>query len=873
MPGAVIGIYSDEECENEVDRGTTDAYGKVTFSGLAVYDENGEKITYYIKEIEAPDDYFESDAEPLKVQLAVGAVTTTDTENEALSIYDEPMLTVQVPVVWIDCDPVTDSDAWEESPLAGAWVYLYEAVYDEDGETIVSYKLVDTFEKSELDDSESSAYATFTGLRHNQDYIFVLGMSGVLDESASNYPLYASTDYSEDYLISAWLEEDEDGNQGIHYYTPSDELYPDDLKNLQYVEYRSEDITETEVVADESLKNYRLHFEIDIQKYCMTNHGEAKEITLTLEDGSTTTAYYVNGALFYLYRQPLTEEELETLSNGESIALTYDATKLELVTSDTSSDTGKATLETVYDDTYVYWLVEASTGTGHTWAYATDADGEVIYDSDNNPTYESYYRILLYPEVLTAAVGSSITATNATDVKSVTPNSVTSLNVENTCGSGSHLYMLSTVFMNKWGGYYDKYGVDTKDYSPSNDAEFSFSLSGDSNSIAIDDAQEQVTKGDIAVQAVTDEDDNSGTGNEEEYTQSDNNAGQVSTLFTFARLLNQWYVEVAQAAGLTDVKTITDLTTNPGYLETLASSDVWTGYTGMLYASTSIDTTDKESLIDLAAGNGAVAMQILYAFADVYPDFEIDLENGGDAPYDTYVSHMEDVLCENLDSYSGLKDTTYLVSYTGYGYKSYYAHIVITETDTPSSTEYGKYEAVQASYELYLQFRPTGANGLANIKYFYWDNDDRDDYYYNSDPASVDTMGLDASFDNTERTQILNMPVLKQNVTVTKYGYTLTTATKGLTDDGLDAYFEANPTQQKQQLTSTFILERYDTTGDTPVWRYYNANNCEYVNSSDDAQITTDYVDGLTLKLPLGYYRLTEVSVTDENMVRIMKIS
>ncbi|MCD8365293.1 MAG: hypothetical protein LUC83_05700 [Clostridiales bacterium] len=873
LSGAVIGIYSDAECKNEVARGTTDANGKATFSGLAVYDENGDPITYYIKEIDAPDGYFESDADPLVVQLAVGAVTTLDTDGNVLSIFDEPELTVQVPVVWIDCDPVTDPSAWEESSLSGAWVYLYEAVYGEDGETIVSYKLVGTYKQSELDDTESSAYAIFTGLRHNQDYIFVLGMSGVLDESASNYPLYASTDYGKDYLISAWLAEDEDGNQVICYdtETPSETLSLTDLESNQYIKYRSDDITVTEDETEDSLKNYRLHFEIDIQKYCMKDHGEAREITLALEDGSKTIAYYVNGALFYLYRQALTEEELETLSNGGSIELTYDATKLELVTSDTSSDKGTASLETVYDDTYVYWLVEASTGTGHTWAYATDEDGEVICDSTGNPTYESYYRILLYPEVLTSAEGSSISATNATDVESITPNSVTSLNVENTCGSGTHLYMLSTVFLNKWGGYYDQYGVDTEDYSPLNDAEFSYSLSGDSQSINIEDAQEQVTSGDIAVQAVTDEDadtgdededDGSGTEVEEEYTQADNDAGQVSTIITFARLLNQWYVEVAQAAGLTDVETITDLTTSSEYLKKLAESNVWSGYIGMLYAARTIDATDKDSLIDLAADNGAVAMRILNAFADVYPNFKIDLSE--DAPYDTYVSHMEDVLCENLDGYTNLKETSYLVSYADYGYKSYYAHIVITETDTPYSSEYGKYEAVQTSYELYLQFRPTGANGLANIKYFYLDDIDREDYYYDSDPGSVDTMGLDASYDNTERTQILNMPVLKQNVTVTKYGYTLTTDTQGLTDDELDDYFEENSTKQKQQLTSTFILERYDTTGDTPVWRYYNAEDCEYVYNSADAEITTDSEDGLTLKLPLGYYRLTEVSVTDE---------
>ncbi|MCD8122276.1 MAG: Cna B-type domain-containing protein [Clostridiales bacterium] len=768
---------------------------------MDVYDGAGNIIDYYIKEIDAPEGYFESDT-VLKVQLSVGEVTGVDVEGEDLYIYDEPELTVSVPVVWIDYD--LDATTMPEYDLEGATVYLYKAVYADDG-SIDHYEYVEA--QTSVYNYIDGAYATFAGLKHDQDYVFVLGMSGVTDEDAENYPLYASTDYSDDYAGES---------------APAI-LSAVELESYQYISYNNTDITARTDKEDTSLKNYLLHLEIDILKYCVTqDHGTAKLITVTI-DGVEKTAWYVNSAMFYLYRQKLTDEQLTALANGEEVELTYDATDLERVSADTTSNGGKAALEDIYDDTYVYWLIEATTGTGHSWATGT-----------------SYYRVLLYPEVL-AENNGSFSATNATEVQSFDPTEISKFEVENTCGSGSHQYMISTIFMNKWAGDYDVYGEDTEDYFPLGGVTFEYYLGDISQSFVLDGAEAQTTKDGIAIPYGEEADE---YGN----TQADNDAGQVSTRFKFAEILNQWYVAVAQDAGL-NVAYITDITGSESNLTALANYGGWSDWEGMLFVAASADAADISDLTDLAENDGEAAMRILYAFADAYPTCTItSVENGNSA----YVSNMENILCEfGLDS--DLKDTSYLYSY--YGYYSYYAHIAIKETSN------GNYAELTDTYDLYLQFRPTGGNGLANIKYFYLDEVDREDYYYDSDPGDVDTMALDAALDSTVRKQIVNMPTLSYSLTVTKYGYTMTSGTLGKTDDDLDSYFGSGSTSLVP-LESTFSLQRYDSKADE--WKYYSATAKTYVDSASDARFTTDSSDGqYETTLPLGYYRLIEDSVDD----------
>ncbi len=828
LDGAVIGLYSDSSCKDEylITSGTTSG-GTVTFTDLAVYtDSSGTtQKTYYIKEISAPDGYFVDDT--------VYTVTLTPGKVSTVSVYDEQELSVSVPVIWEDCL----NKAQDE--LAGATVYAYEVIKDDSG-NIISYELAGSAV------SGSDGYATITGLKHNTEYVFILGASGVTDTTAENYPLYASEDGKEDYLITTTVTTDDDGKTTVTYSEAPTTLTS--LDGYQTISYAGcTDLSEDSFTITTSLVNHLLYLQVMIQKYCEKNHGDDRRVGLynsdgTMTDAETSGAYFVNGAQFTLYRQALTEEEVEALANGETITITYDASKLEKVTDDTSTDTGKADVDDTYNTAYVYWLAETATGTAHTWAYAQDENGDYIYNSDGEQQYESYYRVLLYSSELSG----TIEVENATDAQKFTANKTVYLNVENTCGSGTHEYLLSTIYMNKWADYYDEFGVDTKGYSPLSGVTFSFSLKNSAGTTVA--LSSNMTKGDIAVQyGETDTDGN---------TQSDNDAGQMSVMFKFPLLLNEWIVAVANASGM-NVTTITDITSNSTKLATFnaITGDTWDTYADMLYVASVINASSTSQLTDLAANDGAVAKRILTAYAATYSTTKISVDESGNVTENgdkDYITAMENV----LGSYYTWEEDGNTQSL---GYKSYYAHIVLTETDTTKSSEYGDYELNTTDYALYLQFRPTGSEGSANIKYFYLDDVDRTDYYYNADPSGVSTKVLDESFDNTTREQIVNMPVLKKSVSITKYGYTLNSSTTGKTDDELDGYFDGTDGSGRKKITASFYLQRYDSTSRS--WKYYDITDGEYVDEADkNDSIINVTTDGWSGKLAIGWYRLIEIS-------------
>ncbi|MCD8097221.1 MAG: LPXTG cell wall anchor domain-containing protein [Lachnospiraceae bacterium] len=496
------------------------------------------------------------------------------------------------------------------------------------------------------------------------------------------------------------------------------------------------------------------------------------------------------------------------------------------MTDDTSTNTGKADVDDTYNTAYVYWLVETATGTAHTWA---------------NTDY--YYRVLLYSSEL----GGTIKVENATGAQTFTANETVYLNVENTCGSGAHEYLLSTIYMNKWAGYYDEFGVDTEDYSPLSGVTFSFSLKNSAGTTV--PLTSNTTDGDTAVQY--------GETDTDGKTQSNNDAGQMSVIFKFPLLLNEWIVAVATASGMS-VTTITDITSDSTKLATFnaITGDIWDKYADMLYVASAIDASSTSQLTDLAANDGAVAKRILTAYAATYSTTEISVDESGNVTENGdsfYISAMENV----LGSYYTWEDSE--GNTQSLGYKSYYAHIVLTETKTTTSSEYGDYELNTTDYALYLQFRPTGTEGSANIKYFYLDDVDRTDYYYDEDPSGVSTKVLDESFDNTTREQIVNMPVLKKSVSITKYGYTLNSSTTGKTDDELNGYFDGMDGSGRKKITASFYLQRYDSTSGS--WKYYSADDSEYVDDADKASsIIEATTSGWSGKLAIGWYRLIEIS-------------
>ncbi|MCD8097220.1 MAG: prealbumin-like fold domain-containing protein [Lachnospiraceae bacterium] len=290
LDGALIGLYSDSSCDDEyLLASDTTSGGTVTFEDLAVYtgssSDSTEKVTYYIKEISAPSGYFVDDT--------VYPVTLTPGVVSEVSVYDEQELSVSVPVIWENC--LTGA----QSSLAGAMVYAYEVVTDDDGNT--TYVLAGSAV------SGSGGYATITGLKHNTEYVFILGASGVTDTTADNYPLYASEDGKKDYLITTTVTTDEDGNTTVTYSEAPKTL--DSLDGYQTISYAGcKDLSQDSDTITMKLVNHLLYLQVMIQKYCSTkDHGENRQVGLynsngTMTDAETSGAYFVNGAQFTLYR-------------------------------------------------------------------------------------------------------------------------------------------------------------------------------------------------------------------------------------------------------------------------------------------------------------------------------------------------------------------------------------------------------------------------------------------------------------------------------------------------------------------------------------------------------------------------------------------
>ncbi|MCD7862645.1 MAG: hypothetical protein LUG61_03810 [Lachnospiraceae bacterium] len=826
LEGATFKLYYYDENSEEVVVGelTTGSNGSVTFAGLKVYDDNGDAITYCLEETDAPEGYFADET--------VYEVTLTEGTTFSMTITDEEGLTVSVPVKWEDCYYKDDPEVPSTYSLAGATVYCY--VKNADGTYTLKGEAV----------SDENGYATFSGLSHSStdnsvEYVFVLGDSGA-DTNDDYYPLYASEDDSKIYA---------DGDET---------LSESDLENYVYVSYTAtSNLAETEVKLndDYTLLNHKLYFQVSVQKYCTTSgHDDNTKITITtLPDG--TVAYYVNGAIFYLYQQELSDEELEELATTGTLSLTYDTANLTRVDSGSSGEdantsgsqmTGYLTLDAqTYDSRYVYWLVEAVPATGHTW-----------------PTGTSYYRILLYASELPDLYGT-ITSDDATDVQTYEKNTESVYEVENIHWSGSHEYFKTTVYMNKWGTEWDAYGNASEDYFPLNSAYFIFSLS---NGIKGFELSKDMSDGDTAVRAEYDPNDGSLTKDPSENTKGQFGAGTLQ----FAKLYNDWLVYVVNdsgANGTAAVSSISDITS--GML-----SDVnWSNYTDMLYTSRYIDASVND-LLDLADDNGSIAIQMydaLVSYLDTngYGSLSdlIDLSDTSReeaAIYKTYIEYMENVMSSTGSLHSN------------YGYVSYYAHITFSEDSAVTG-----YDQNTTIYELYVQFQPTGEGGSVNTKYFYLDSVDRDGYYYGTEPVQDPEIPIDMSMDNTTKVQIGNVKTWTYTTTITKYGYTLTKDTTGLTDAQLDTYFAeeaeeatADPSYTAAARTGlsgvTFAIQRYDT--ETGTWRYYVSCTestsesvsdyvCTYTDNVNNArQVTTGSDGSISVELPIGHYRLIELN-------------
>ncbi len=137
----------DGETKEKVDgTGTTNSDGTVTFSDLDVYDDDGQLITYYIRETGAPDGY-DISTEVFETTLTSGETITKEagTDGKDLIFTNYPLRDFTITKV--------ARDLWEyeftgnELLVPGAEIALYQLIEEGDvqeGEKVDDYRLVDT---------------------------------------------------------------------------------------------------------------------------------------------------------------------------------------------------------------------------------------------------------------------------------------------------------------------------------------------------------------------------------------------------------------------------------------------------------------------------------------------------------------------------------------------------------------------------------------------------------------------------------------------------------------------------------------------------------------------------------------------------------
>ncbi len=128
LADANFTLYSDEDCQNAVATGSTNANGELIFGGLTA------NTTYYIKENSAPAGYAADTSEVYSV--------TTAAANATVKIVDEEITNDRLGQLHVVKTTLMDAEEGDMtgSPMSGVKFRLYRAVEDENG----SYRYPDS---------------------------------------------------------------------------------------------------------------------------------------------------------------------------------------------------------------------------------------------------------------------------------------------------------------------------------------------------------------------------------------------------------------------------------------------------------------------------------------------------------------------------------------------------------------------------------------------------------------------------------------------------------------------------------------------------------------------------------------------------------
>lgn len=421
LPGAVIGIYEKDDGGKLVQIGNGQTVGKdgtTVFYDLPIYDSNGDKITYYVKEISAPEGYTLSD-KVLEVKLTPGE-TVTENDEGLLELINLPKMDFQVTKVF--------KNLWEwqftnkDYKLLGAQIALYEKQDDD------SFELVDIQVTDEL------GKVLFEDLDQDKEY------------AAVEYSIPAAEEYR--YLVpengGKYLAED---------YTdaPPKTLTDDSMKDYYYVTKPAIDNGSQGSFASQ-LTNVEHWTQLHIKKYIMVYNDD--------KDETPEVERLINNASFdlYMYVVPENSETTLTYTDGNN-----DYIHIGSYSSGTLYDSdgvrrdgwfGTDILKAGND--VVYWLVERSAGTGAT----IKADNQVVLIKPEGSKYTNNSHSVAEPGTL------------CEETIEYKLDTVTEGEVENDPITGGGGAMFSTVRIAKWADQRDADGELLKKYTPLGNASF-----------------------------------------------------------------------------------------------------------------------------------------------------------------------------------------------------------------------------------------------------------------------------------------------------------------------------------------------------------------------------------------------------------------
>lgn len=424
LEGAVLGIYVQGQTDPVKTVTSAKDTGYASFTGLPIYDEGGNRITYTIKEISAPDGYTASDKE-LTVMLTPGETVTKDSSGNTLEIVNQPETSLQVTKSYYNMWEYAFTE--KEYQLPGMVIALYQ----KNAEGNYVFKAVQT--------TDVSGNVFFEGLTQKDEYVAV----EVCVPAGEAY-MYLEPQDGKDYLNPDYLT---DGKL-------PETIPAGEMENYSHVTKAANDNENSPQGAQQrDLVNVENWAQLQIKKY-------------VLEDGTNRTTKgeerVINNAQFTLYMQVVDTGETELAFAPENCSVVGSYSSGTLYDAEGKRMDGWFGTDVLKSaDNVVYWLVEEDAGIG-----ASIKKENVVTlikregtEYKNNTAYELDGETV-YPQ----------------NVMEYRDNQVTREDLENNPEYGGGPLMFSTVRIAKWAGGRTSDGDKVYKYTPLGNASFDLYL-------------------------------------------------------------------------------------------------------------------------------------------------------------------------------------------------------------------------------------------------------------------------------------------------------------------------------------------------------------------------------------------------------------